>query len=197
MYILQEQNKRRLMLVLVTVIIFSIQIFAQERDNISYNFSRTDTSFSFYGRFQVVAEATCMIDICFTYEHIRALALDARRVELIEEGEDWNIIKYTYQIFPLYENESVWYRTIDREETEVYFMLRSSKNNHTYMPRIRASSGYYKISRIEGTLVVEYFQQGLITKNYLSALYQYSMKKKAVEFLYMFKDYAQTHCQRR
>lgn len=195
MHTQQGQDKIwQIIIVLVIAIIISIHVFARESDSICYSFSQTDTTYSFYGRFEVVAEAACVIHICFDYEHIKALALDASKVELIEEGEDWNEIKYTYQQFPFYKNESLWHRTIDREGTSVYFTLISSKNNHSYMPRMISSSGYYKVSRLEGVLVVEYFQQCRLTKGFLSTLYQYSMKKKAVEFLHVFKNYSQTHC---
>lgn len=187
-------GKKRLILFGITAILCSLSVFARESDSITYSFARTDTTWTFYGQFRVVAETSCLMDICFNYEDIKALAVDASKVELIGQNKNWNKIKYTYQQFPFYKNESVWYRTIDRENSRVDFTLISSRNSHSLMPRILSSSGYYKVSQHNGMILVEYFQQCRLTKSFLTTLYQDSMKKKAVEFLYVFKDYSKKHC---
>jgi hypothetical protein len=190
----KEPDKKWLIILLVYVLNYSIPVFAQENDSIGYSFSHTDTTYTFYGRFKVVAETSCVMNICFNYEHIKALAPDASRVELIEEAENWNEIKYTYKQSPFYKNESLWHRTIDRENARVDFTLIYSDNNHSFMPRMISSSGHYKVIQINGVCWVEYFQQCLLSKSSLTALYQYSMRKKAVEFLHLFEDYSKKHC---
>ena len=194
MHIKYGQYHKRLIILLITAVIYSGQAVAQESDSIYYSFRQTDTTYSFYGRFTVVAEAACVMHICFNYGHIKALAIDAKNVDLMEEGENWNKIKYTYQQFPFYKNESLWSRTIDRKNTRVDFTLISSKNNHSLMPSMISSSGYYKLTKLKEALSVEYYQQCRLTKSYLTSIYQNSMKKKAVEFLYVFRDYSQKHC---
>jgi hypothetical protein len=187
-------NIKKFILVLIPAIICFTQVFAQENDGIYSSFSQTDTSFTFYGQFNVVAETNCLINICFNYKHIKALAVDASNVKLIEEGSNWNKIRYTYQIFPFFKNESLWYRTIDRKNSRVDFWLISSKNNNSVMPRIISSSGYYKVNRHNGIITVKYFQMCRLTSSFLTDLYLDLMKKKAIEFLHTFKDYSQKHC---
>ncbi len=187
-------NKKKLLLLLIPAIICSMQIFAQENDDIYSTFSNTDTTYTFYGRFNVIAETDCLMNICFNYEHIKALAVDASSVELLEKNENRNKIKYTYQKFPFFKNKSVWNRTIDRENLRVDFSLVSSENNNSIMPRMISSSGYYKVTQLNGILSVEYFQQCRLTRSILTALYQNYMKNKAEEFLHVFKDYSRKHC---
>lgn len=194
MNIKQGQNIIRSSSLLLIAILCSLQVFARESDSVFYSFSQTDTSYTFYGRFSVVAESACVMHICFNYEDIKALAPDAERVELIDEGENWNKIKYNYHQFMFYKNESLWYRTFDRENSRVDFTLISSKNNRPFMPRMISSSGYYKVSQLNGILSVEYYQECSLTKSYLTSMYQSYAKKKAVEFLYLFRDYSQSHC---
>jgi len=187
-------NKKWLLLLLIPAIICSVQVFARENDGIYFSFSQTDTSYTFYGSFNIIAEAACLIDICFNYDPIKAMAVDASSVELIKEGENRNKIKYTYRKFPFLKNESVWYRALNRENSRVDFLLVSSENNNSIMPRMISSSGYYKVSQLNGILSVEYFQQCRLTKSILTDLYRNYMKKKAVEFLHVFKDYSEKHC---
>ena len=194
MYTKQGRNIKKHLVLLIMAITSCLQVFARENDSIYYSFSQTDTSYTFYGQFRVVAESACVMHICFNYDDIKALALDASGVELLGEGENWNKIKYNYQQFLFYKNESLWYRTIDRENSRVDFTLISSKNNRPFMPRMISSSGYYKVSQLNGMLSVEYFQECRLTKSYLTAVYQSYAKKKAVEFLHLFRDYSQRHC---
>ncbi len=194
MQIKPVHNKKKLLLLLIPALICSMQVFAQENEDIYSTFSQTDTTYTFYGRFNVIAETSCLMNICFDYEHIKALAIDASSVDLIEEGENLNKIKYTYQKFPFFKNESLWYRTIDSENSRVDFALVSSKNNNAIMPRMTSSSGYYKVTQLNGMLSVEYFQQCSLTKSFLTALYLDFTKKKAIEFLHVFKDYSRKHC---
>lgn len=190
MHIKQGYHKRRRLRLLIPAIICSLQLFAQKTDSIY--FSQNDTTYSFYGRFMVVAQADCVIHICFNYQHIKAMAPAASEIALIDEGENWNMIKYTYQLFP-FKNESLWYRTIDPENLRVDFTLVSSKNNHSFMPQMISSSGYYRVRQLGGMLSVEYAQQCNLTRSFLTAWYLHAMKKKAVEFLDVFKNYSQKY----
>ncbi len=184
----------RHILLMTTIVLCSIQVCSQRNDSIFYSFTHTNTTYTFHGRFRVDAEKNCLLEICFDYEHIKALALDASKVELIEQSKNWNKIKYTYQQYPFYKNESLWYRTIDHKNSIINFKLVSSKNNHSIMPRMISSSGYYKVSQIREATWVEYFQQCCFTRSNLSSLFQHYMKKKAVEFIYLFQEYSQKHC---
>ncbi len=192
----KRKNKKKINSLLIAAMICSLQVFAQESDSIYYSFQRTDTSYTFYGRFNVDAEVACVLHIFFNYEHIKELAANDCDVELIEEGENWNRFKYTYRVFPLYKNESLWYRTIDNKNQRVDFKLVLSKNNRTYIPQMISSSGYYQVSQNNGELTMEYFRYCRLTKSFLTPLYLYFIKNKAIAFLPVFEDYIEKQCNR-
>jgi hypothetical protein len=171
---------------------------AQNAEGVNCSFSRTDTTYLFKGSFDIVGDIIGDIDsvmpIFFEYDHVKALSPDAKNVELIEQGESWNTISFVYGIFPNYENESIWYRVVDPERNRVDFNLVSSKNSHAIMPQMVSSSGFYHIYRSNDTITIEYCQQCLLTKSLITDLYLQAVKKRAIEFIYLFKEYAINYC---
>ncbi len=182
------------MIIIPFTVLFSLQISAQDSINMHYTFSQTNSNYSFYGSFKLIALPECLLEISFNHEHIKALALDAKEVELISQGKNWNQIRYTYQEFPFYKNVSLWQRVYNQENRRVDFTLITSKNSHSLMPRMISSSGYYKITQQGEYVIMEYFQQCQLTEEYITKLYLNRAKKKAKEFLYLFSDYARSYC---
>ncbi|HRZ42098.1 MAG TPA: hypothetical protein P5228_05280 [Bacteroidales bacterium] len=184
----------RRIIILAFIFTVSLQQGYSQHDNIYYTFTHTDTTYAFYGRFKIDARLDCVMQLCFNFQHIREMAADASKVELIGEGENWNKIKYTYELYPLYKNESIWYRKKDLENQRINFTLISSKNNRSFMPTVISSSGYYRFRQVQGTVWVEYFQQCRFTRSYLISFYLNFLKGKAVDFLHVFYDYSRNHC---
>lgn len=190
MYVVQK----KMILNLITVLMPAIQVFAQGEKSVSYSFVHTDTTYSFYGNFRVIACAECLLSVCFNFNDIKALAPDAEEVTLVKQENNTNQIKYTFFQFPFYKNESLWNRTLDQKNSRVDFTLISSWNSHAFMPQMLSSTGYYKITPSDKSTLVEYYQECHLTKNQISGLYLYLVEKKAIEFLYLFSRYAESHC---
>jgi hypothetical protein len=167
--------------------------FAQE-SAMQYLFTQTDSSYTFNGSFEIDADPKCLLEICFNYEHIRALAPDAEEVILIDQGVNWNQIKYTYQKYFFFENMSAWYRKLDEENMRVDFTLLWSTNNLAIMPRIISSSGFYKIIPKENNILVEYHQNCLLSKESITNYYLDRVKKEAISFMRLFSEYASENC---
>jgi hypothetical protein len=185
----------RIWFVFISVIIpVPFTVFAQEANDIQYEFAQTDSSYSFYGTFKIKAYPECLLDICFGYRHICELVPDAKEVRLMNQGINWNQISYTYQKYILFENISVWYRKISREKQRVDFNLISSKNNMAIMPKVISSSGYYQITKQDENATVEYYQQCRITKSSMTRSYLGRVQKEAIQFLRRFSDYANAIC---
>jgi len=83
----------------IVVLLIPMKIYSEEPDDIQYKFTQTDSSYIFYGSFKINANPKCLLEILFNFEHIRALALDAKEIQLIDQGNDWNQISYIYQEF--------------------------------------------------------------------------------------------------
>jgi hypothetical protein len=181
-------------LIALFVVLIPVRIFAEEANDIQFKFTRTDSGYSFYGSFKINADPKCLLEISFNYEHIRALAPDAKEVLLIDQGSNWNQISYTYQKFIYFENKSVWYRKLNKEKQRVDFILVSSINNQTIVPRMISSSGYYQIKPQGEYIIVEYYQQCQLTESSLTKKYLSKVKKEAIKFMHKFSEYANEFC---
>lgn len=187
-------NYFRIALALFLLCYIVEEIKAQYDDKIYYNFSQTDSTYTFYGTFHVKVKPECLLDICFKKEHIEALAVDAKDVSIVTQGENWNRLSYTYIKLKYFENQSVWQRTRNLDKNQVDFVMLSSKNSHSIMPKMIKSSGYYKMTEMEGYSKVEYFQKCELSKVAITNLQMSIVKKGASEFLYRFKKYALKIC---
>ncbi|MBC8321880.1 MAG: hypothetical protein H8E34_14310 [Bacteroidetes bacterium] len=180
--------------ILLVIISNSGILFAQVHDNIICKFTQTDSSYTFKGSFNIKANPECLLEITFKYAHVRALAPDAKEVLLIGEGSNWNQISYIYQEFIFFRNKTIWHRTLDKENKRVDFTLMSSENNTAVMPQMISSSGYYQIKQQEEYLIVEYYQQCILTEESITKLYLGRAKKDAIKFIHKLSEYAETYC---
>lgn len=185
---------RAFSMILVTVLPNFIQ--ADGQNDVYYHFTQSDSSYTFYGSFKIHADPECLLEICFNHEHISALAQDAKEVSLIDQGNNWNQISYSYQKYIFFENKTVWHREISKEKQRVDFILISSDNNRAMMPRIISSSGFYQIRSCGESILVEYYQACEISVEPITKLYLNRMKKEAVDFIYQFSEYAMVHCKK-
>jgi hypothetical protein len=180
---------------LFTVFMPLVAVSEKEND-IQYIFKQTDSSYSFYGRFKIKADPNCLLEISFNYEDIRSLAANAKEVLLIDSGNNWNQISYTFHGYFFFENTSVWLRKLDMEKQRVDFTLVSSENNLSLMPRLISSSGYYMITQENECVVVEYYQECWLTEKSITKFYISRLKNEAIKFIYLFSEYAGENCGR-
>ena len=175
-------------------VLLKASLHAQNDKSVHYKFNETDSSYSFYGSFLVKAKPDCILNICFNQEHIKELAAEAKNVELLKEGINWNIMRYTYQKLIYFESKSVWYRTIDKEKQRIEFKMLSSKNSHEIMPKMLFSSGYYQLKKVGEYTQVEYHQQCQLNKVSLTKFQILFVKKSAVKVMQRFKKYMNQYC---
>jgi len=180
--------------IVLVIVLIPTKLFAQEPNDIKYKFTQTDSSYTFYGSYKINVNPKCLLEISFNYEHIRALASDAEEVQLIDLGSNWNQISYIYQKFTFFKNKSVWHRILNEENQRVDFALVSSENNHSIMPRMTSSKGFYQIKQQGEYSIVEYYQQCQLREGLITKLYLDSAKKEAIKFLHRFFKYADTFC---
>ena len=176
------------------MLLISAELFTQESNDIKFKFTQTDSSYKFYGSFKIKAHPKCLLEISFNYTHIRELALDAKKVQLISQGNNWNQISYIYRKFIFFKNTTVWHRTLNEENQRVNFALMSSKNNQKIMPRMLSSSGYYQITQEGEYSTMEYFQQCQLSEESITNLYIKRVKKNAMKFMHKFSEYANSFC---
>jgi len=186
------QIKKRIFF-LLTFNLLSLSIIANN-DDIQYEFSQTDSSYTFTSTFTIKANQECLIHVFFDFQHIKALAPTAENVQLVNKGSNWNKISYIYETF-IFSNTSVWYRKINKKADKVDFELISSTNNSSLMPQMTSSSGYYQIISTKDGLKVKYYQECTLTKSVFTNLYINRVKNEAVEFINWLNKYAISACQ--
>ena len=181
-------------IIILVVVLTTMKLFAQDYSEIKYKFTQSDSSYTFYGSFKIKANPKCLLEISFNYEHIRALAPNAKEVQLIDQGGNWNQISYTYQKFTFFKNKTVWHRILNEENRRVDFTLLSSENNLSIMPHMTSSSGFYQIKQQGEYFIMEYYQQCQLTKELITKLYLNRAKKEAIKFMHKFSEYARAFC---
>ena len=177
------------------IIAAATPLLAQEDGDLQYRIVKDSPRYSFFCSFKIDVSPECLLDLSFQYEHMKALAPEAKDVLLIDKGTNWNKLKYIYEQKPIYRNETLWKRVIDTANLRVEFNLLSSENNHAFMPNIVSSGGYYQITPKDGFVLVEYFQQCELTNDYISNFYLYILKRKATNFVSLFYNYALKKCE--
>ncbi len=180
----------------VIVSIFFLVVLARGQDDntIRYNFSFADSSYTFLGSFLVKTEVDCLIDIAYNFKYAKFLADGAESVELVRQGSDWNEIAYVYRRFIIFENKSVWHRSLSREDGIISFELISSTNNMDIIPKLRSSKGHYKFTKENDLYRVEYYQECLLGPSILTDTYIEVAKEEAIDFLYYYKAYIEKTC---
>jgi hypothetical protein len=171
-----------------------VLIYSSSMEEFTYHFYQDDSSYSFLGSFAVIADLDCLLNLVFDIEHISKFALGAKTVELIRQGDNWNVVRYTYRKFIFFENRSTWRRTLNRDSQELVFEMISSENNLKILPEMLSSNGYYRISPDDAGFRLEYFQECKLNPDDLKDSYIKTVREKAIEFLKEFREYTEKTC---
>lgn len=166
-----------------------------QRANFDYEFTQNDSSYSFLGAFWVKADPECLMQVIFDFKHIARYATGAQSIELVQQGENWNEVTYTYRKFIIFENKSTWRRTLKRDEHKVVFEMLSNQNNLTLMPKVFASTGYYQIQPENTGYQIKYFQTCRLEMGLFKNTYLNQVKREAIKFLKEFNEYIERTCQ--
>lgn len=180
--------------IILSLLMMPAILSGKQKSEIEYNFVHDENFYSFQGNFIVRAELDCLISVIYNFEHISNYASGASSIELVQEGENWYDVTYTYRKLIIFENKSTWRRTLKRNEKKVLFEMISNKNNLKFMPEVLASDGYYQIKAENEYKRVEYFQECKLKPGLLKNAYIKQVKKEAIMFLYEFKNYIEKTC---
>lgn len=171
-----------------------VSILADDPENFQCRFTITDSTLSFYGSFTTNKSPDCLLEIFLNYNHIKALAPDDMDVQLVDQGNDWNQIRYKLQKFIFFENISEWHRKLDRGKQILDFTLVSSVNNQAAMPEMITSSGSYHVKEQGGDIIVEYYQHCQLTKTFITDVFLKMLKNEAIHFMERLSEYTNTNC---
>ena len=165
---------------------------SQEKE-FDYEFIQGEMYYSFRGSFIVKTESDCVIDLIYDFKNISEYA-GAQSVELVQQGDNWYDVCYTYRKLFVLENTSTWRRKLRQDEQKIVFEMLSSENNLKMMPEVISSTGYYQIIEEKDHCRVEYFQECLLKAGFFKRAYIAEAKQEAITFLYEFKRYIEKKC---
>jgi hypothetical protein len=193
-----ERTKIHIQLLLILLLLAHYdKLYPQSASNVQYEFTELDLTFTFKGSFITNADVTCLLDVCFTFEHNLNLSYSADNIELVDQGESWNRIRYTYCEYYFFENISVWERKLDVDNQRVDFSLLTSVNSSTLMPKMLSSTGYYRITNQSNATIMEYFQEFTLSESILTNIYKEQLKIEAIRFINFFSEYAKSSCEKK
>ncbi len=159
-----------------------------------YEFIRADSCCSFRGDFIVKAEADSLVELIYDFDKIAEYAVTVKSLELVRRGEDWYEVAFTYRDLLVFENQSIWRRTINRAEKIIAFELISSWNNSNIIPELMSSTGYYQFKPAKEGCLVEFFQECRLKPGLLNEAYYNKAEKDGIKFLSVFKDFIERNC---
>ena len=189
----RKKNKILLLFTRLFVMV-PLTVFADGGNDIQYKFTQTDSTLSFYGNFKTIKSPDCLLEVFLNYNHIKALAPDAKEVQLINQGINWNKIRNIYQKFIFFENISVWNRKLSMEKQRLDFILVSSLNNTATIPKMISSSGFYQVKMQGEDIIVEYYQYCQLTESIVTNLYLNIVKNEAIHFMERLLKYSNAIC---
>ena len=175
--------------VALIILFLSVSVYCNDDKELNYEFTQRDTYYSFRGSFYIEAEFNCPIDLIYNFENISNYALGAKSIELVQQGENWFDVAFTYRKFIIIENKSTWRRTLKKNEHKIIFELLSNRNNIDIIPKMKNSTGYYQIYTENGCCYVEYFQECELYSGFLKGAYISGAEREAVKFLEALKEH--------
>ena len=182
-------------IIILTSLSFPIFLFGSQENEFDYEFIQEDMVYSFRGSFLVHAELDSVIDVIYDFHNLSEYTLGAQSVELIQQGDTWYDVEYTYRKFVIFKNRSMWRRSLQPDEHKIVFEMLSSENNLKMMPELLSSTGYYHILPENDCCRVEYFQECRLKPGLFKRAYITEAKQEAMRFLHAFKTYIERKCE--
>ncbi|MCK4256816.1 hypothetical protein KAX35_08005 [candidate division WOR-3 bacterium] len=164
-----------------------------DTSEIFYKFHQNDNSYSFTGRFFTNVSPGCLIFVIFDFEHLIKFVTSADSIELLDYGENWQDVRYTYKGF-LFESKTTYRRTLKQEQQKILFKMTACKQSGLPLPKPLSSKGYYEIKPEEDGCWVKYYQEAELESNLFQGFYLRRVKKEAIQFLEELRDYVNRTC---
>jgi hypothetical protein len=152
---------------------------------------RTTDGYSFRGEVVLPGAPSCLLDVVFRPEHVRAFAGDYE-VTLVREGDGWNEMSFRAKGL-LHDVTLVYRRTLHRAGRGVAITLVGGKQDGL-LPRVLASDASYSIVPSPGGMRVGYEERVTLSPGLLRGLYVRQAAAEARAFMERLRDHALRTC---
>lgn len=149
---------------------------------------REDGKLIFNASFFIDAPPREVLSVLYGFDHLDRFMTIAPSVELLSEGEGGQEVQYTYRVLFL-RIEAKFRRLLREAANEIEFELTESRQNISWLPRVAAYRGHYRLHPERSGCVVEYFQEIGLAPKVASWILPYRARKQLDEFVVSLKHY--------
>lgn len=144
-----------------------------------------DTMYSMEYSFISRADSTTLLDILFDFSHLQKYAGQSDlTITLLAHSPSQQTVLYSYDGF-LFKGSAIINRVLRRSQSEITFALQSAQQNNKLLPRVIASTGWYRIipGEYEGVPynTVKYYQV-TTTDRAVGRMYHHFARQQVTDF---------------
>ena len=122
-----------------------------------YTFIEQGQRDTFRFEFNVDASPDDVLAVLYPFANLKQYSRTASTVELLDNGPDWQTVRYTYAT-ELWSISTTFLREIDRRDHSIRFHMIEARRTGLPVPLPTASSGEYRLEAIDGGVHVTYVQ---------------------------------------
>ena len=152
-----------------------------------------DTSLD--ARFVVAADADCVLQTLFEFEHLEACASGFATVVLVDESESEQTVDFVYEQ-RLFSARLRYRRVLVRERAVIEIDLISSEIGGLLAPRAERSVGTYEVRATREGTEVRYEERTTFARSWLNFVYAAIARRQADAFLTAVRDHLHETCPR-
>jgi hypothetical protein len=147
----------------------------------AYEFISDGHRYTFVFQFDVKATPDEALDVLYGFEHLKRFSRRASDVALLEEGKDWQTVRFTYTTW-LWSMHTTFRRELDRAGRRVPFYMTEAGRTGLPVPLPTASSGEYRVEPVADGVRVVYRQSAENRDSFLFAPWIALARSEAVLF---------------
>jgi hypothetical protein len=122
-----------------------------------YTFVQEGQHYTFTFTFVVSASPDAVLDVLYPFANLQQYSRTASAVELLENGTDWQLVRFTYATW-LWSMNTTFRREIDRPNHRIRFQMLEAGRTGLPVPLPTSSSGEYRLEPVDGGARVTFVQ---------------------------------------
>jgi hypothetical protein len=132
----------------------------QKLGDLHYEFSQSENSYTFRGKFFLMADPSCLLHAFYDIEHLPGIATDADSIILLRKGDNWYEVALSYRKLLLISSKFIYRRTLNQRENMVKFEMIESEQPSFFLSKVVSSKGYYEIKTEKRAAKLSIFKNG-------------------------------------
>ena len=153
-----------------------------------YTFAQDGQRYTFTFKFVVDASPDDVLDAIYPFPNLKQYSRTASTVELLEDGADWQSVRYTYSTW-LWSMRTTFRREIDRPSHRIRFRMVEARRTGLPVPLPTSSSGEYRLEPVDGGVRVTFVQTAETRDSLLLGPWMARAHSEAIRFAQDLETY--------